>query len=55
MHNRNDDKVHTVQEQFSPNTIILTKTTTVQNDDSLTYHRMRGLYFLAIVFVRSIA
>ena len=35
-------------------TILLTKTTAVQNDVALSYHRVRGLYFLAVVFVRSI-
>ena len=34
--------------------IHLTKTTAAQNDVALTYHRMRGLYFLAVIFVRSI-
>ena len=35
-------------------TILLTKTTAVQNDVALSYHRVRGLYFLEVVFVRSI-
>ena len=38
--------------QYSLNT--LTKTTAAQNEDALSYHRVRGLYFLAVVFVRSI-
>ena len=35
-------------------TILLTKTTAAQNEDALSYYRVRGLYFLAVVFVRSI-
>ena len=35
-------------------TILLTKTTTTQNEDALNYYRVRGLYFLAVIFVRSI-
>ena len=35
--------------------MLLTKTTAVQNEVALTYHRVRGLYFMAAVFVRSIA
>ena len=34
-------------------TILLTKTTAAQNEAALSYHRLRGLYFLAVVFVRS--
>ena len=34
--------------------ILLTKTTAAQNEDALSYHKVRGLYFLAVVFVRSI-
>ena len=34
--------------------IPLTKTTTAQNEDSLSFYRVRGLYFLAVVFVRDI-
>ena len=30
------------------------KTTAAQNEVALSYHSMRGLYFLAVVFVRSI-
>ena len=35
-------------------TILLTKTTAAQNGVAHSYHRVRGLYFLAVVFVRSI-
>ena len=35
-------------------TILLTKTTAAQNEVALRYHGMRGLYYLAVVFVRSI-
>ena len=34
--------------------ILLTKTTAVQNGVALSYHKVRGLYFLAVVFVRSL-
>ena len=33
---------------------LLTKTTAAQNEVALSYHRVRGLYFLAVVFVSSI-
>ena len=29
------------------------KTTAAQNEAALSYHKLRGLYFLAVVFVRS--
>ena len=35
-------------------TILLTKTTAAQNEDALSYPKVRGLYFLAVVFVRNI-
>ena len=35
-------------------TILLTKTTAAQNEVALSYHRVRGLYFLAVVFVATI-
>ena len=34
--------------------ILLTKTTAAQNEVALSYHKVRGLYFLAVVSVRSI-
>ena len=34
--------------------ILLTKTTAVENEVALSYHRMRGLYFLAVVFASTI-
>ena len=34
--------------------ILLTKTTATQNETALNYHKLRALYFLAVVFVRSI-
>ena len=34
--------------------IHLTKTTSAQNEIALSYHRVRGLYFLAVVFVSTI-
>ena len=35
-------------------TILLTKTTAAQNEVALSYHSVRGLYFLAVVFVRTV-
>ena len=32
-------------------TILLTETAAAQNEVALSYHKMRGLYFLAVVFV----
>ena len=34
--------------------IPITKTTAARNGVALNYHSVRGLYFLAVVFVRSI-
>ena len=34
--------------------ILLTKTTAAQNGVALSYRKVRGLYFLAVVFVRHI-
>ena len=34
--------------------ILLTKTTAAQNEVALSYHIVRGLYFLAVVFVATI-
>ena len=31
--------------------ILLTKTTAAENEAALSYHRVRGLYFQAVVFV----
>ena len=36
---------------FSESIICLTKTTVAQNDDALSYHRVRGQYFMAVIFV----
>ena len=35
-------------------TILLTKTTAAQNEDALSYHKVRGLYFLAVISVATI-
>ena len=35
--------------------ILLTKITAAQNEVALSYHRVRGLYFLAVVFSATIA
>ena len=34
--------------------MLITKTTAVQTEDALSYYRVRGLYFLAVVFVSRI-
>ena len=34
---------------------LLTKTTAAKQEDALSYHRVRGQHFVAVVFVRSIA
>ena len=34
--------------------ILLTKTTAAQSEDALSYYKVRGLYFLAVVFVATI-
>ena len=34
--------------------MLLTKTTAVQNEDALSYYKVRELCFLPVVFVRSI-
>ena len=34
--------------------ILLTKTTAAQNEVALSYHGMRGLHFLAVVFAETI-
>ena len=34
--------------------ILLTKTTAAQTEDALSYYRVRGLYFLAVVFVATV-
>ena len=36
------------------NTILLTKTAAAQNEDALSYHRVRGLYCQAVVLVATI-
>ena len=35
-------------------TVLLTKTTAAQNEFALSYHSVRGLYFLAVVSVVAI-
>ena len=34
--------------------ILLTKITAAQNEGALSYHRVRGLYFMAVVFAATI-
>ena len=36
---------------FLINVILLIKTTAARNEVALSYHRVRGQYFLAVVFV----
>ena len=40
--------------EFYETYILLTKTTVARNDAALGYHRVRGLYSLAIVFEATI-
>ena len=40
--------------KLESSTILLTKTTAAQNEVALSYHKVRGLYFLVVVSVRSI-
>ena len=40
--------------KLQPSTLLLTKITATQNEVVLSYHKVRGLYFLAVVFMRSI-
>ena len=35
-------------------TILLTKTNAAQNEDAHSYHSVRGIYYLAVVFVGTI-
>ena len=39
---------------FLLDTILLTKTTAVQNEVALSYYRVSGLYFLVVVFAATI-
>ena len=43
-----------VSNAFVSTFILLTKATAAQNEDALSYNSVRGLYYLAVVFVRSI-
>ena len=40
--------------KYTSECILLTKTTAAQNEGALSYHKVRGLHFLAVVFVRRI-
>ena len=46
--------VHSLIRSLHLRTNTLTKTTAVQNDDALSYIRVRELYYLAVVFVTTI-
>ena len=43
-----------VSNAFVSTFLLLTKATAAQNEDALSYNSVRGLYYLAVVFVRSI-
>ena len=48
------DKINDYRCICHPGIILLTKTTAVQNEVALSYHNVRRLYFLAVVFVGTI-
>ena len=48
------DVVISAIETFTKVCILLTKTTAAQTEDALSYYTVRGLYFLAVVFVATI-
>ena len=54
-----DSRILLVDNQFLNITvkhvILLTKTTAVQKENALSYHRVRGQHFVAVVFVMNIA
>ena len=39
---------------FYEHYIVLAKTTAAQDEDALSYHRVRGLYYRAVVFAATI-
>ena len=41
-------------ESYNINHTLLTETTATQNEVALTYHSVRGLHFLAVVFAATI-
>ena len=43
-----------IKKHFLKETILLTKITAAQNDVALCYRRVRGLYFVAVVFAATI-
>ena len=48
------DLTYTLKIYVYTSTILLTKTTAPQNEVALSYRKVRGLYFLPVIFVRSI-
>ena len=50
------DEIRCLREEVQGNIDIigLTKTTAAQNETTLSYHNVLGLYFLAVVFVTNI-
>ena len=44
----------TERQRYTGLYILLKKTTAAKNEVTLSYYKVRGLYFLAVVFVRSI-
>ena len=49
-----DEAYYSPQGMLTLETTPLTKTTAAQNEDTLSYLRVRGLYYLAVVFVATI-
>ena len=43
-----------IQQRKNALCILLTKTTAARNEIALSYHKVRGLYFLAVVFAATI-
>ena len=46
--------LHTISVISIGYNILLTKITTAQNEVTLRYYRVRGLYFLAVIFVATV-
>ena len=50
-----ENKLLNIHCQTCYSAILLTKTTAVEKEGMLSYHRVHGQHFVAVVFVRSIA
>ena len=46
--------IHYTEDSGNERNILLTKITAAQNEVALRYHRVRGLYFLAVIFATTI-